>query len=272
MDLISLIFAVIFIIYAAIQIIKETINFFEKHFDTILHYIIFVIDLFFKILQEYPKMQYIIYFSLIVFIIKIISNKTLLRKSNYKSLLINIIYFFFFIMILILLIYNKESIIFLQNNLINPLNIFLSKYQYNDLINLNKIISEENLIAFLIVYILVWFNNRLLWILSIFVLQVSLIFYYYNDLMTYLNKFPKEYSNILTGIIQLIIAAPYIFMIWIFRDNDKFNDYMIKHNEINIKKQEIKLREKELLNKDKELELRERELKLIEKQNKNNTE
>ena len=262
---------ILFFIFLPFALIGAIINYFKYDFakdaGSIIQNILKVSYNFYSMLssfiEQYPESIFILGILFIILLIKSLSSHIILRKHNYKSFFKAILHFFVVLSLTLSIVYYEDILNELQLHT-NNLNLLIHKYlNANISINVNRL----SFIFLLIIYVIVWINNRLLWVLSIFLVQLFLIYIFYNDILKWLNDFPTEYIRLLQGILPFLIVAPYIFLIWIFRDNDKFMEYSLRQEEVNIKSKEIRLREKELRTRETELNLKQKEFEL----NKNKT-
>ena len=262
---------ILFFIFLPFALIGAIINYFKYDFakdaGSIIQNILKVSYNFYSMLssfiEQYPESIFILGILFIILLIKSLSSHIILRKHNYKSFFKAILHFFVVLLLTLSIVYYEDILNELQLHT-NNLNLLIHKYLNTNIsINVNRL----SFIFLLIIYVIVWINNRLLWVLSIFLVQLFLIYIFYNDILKWLNDFPTEYIRLLQGILPFLIVAPYIFLIWIFRDNDKFMEYSLRQEEVNIKSKEIRLREKELRTRETELNLKQKEFEL----NKNKT-
>ena len=262
---------ILFFIFLPFALIGAIINYFKYDFakdaGSIIQNILKVSYNFYSMLssfiEQYPESIFILGILFIILLIKSLSSHIILRKHNYKSFFKAILHFFVVLSLTLSIVYYEDILNELQLHT-NNLNLLIHKYVNTNIsINVNRL----SFIFLLIIYVIVWINNRLLWVLSIFLVQLFLIYIFYNDILKWLNDFPTEYIRLLQGILPFLIVAPYIFLIWIFRDNDKFMEYSLRQEEVNIKSKEIRLREKELRTRETELNLKQKEFEL----NKNKT-
>lgn len=215
-----------------------------------------------QIFVDYP------YFTVMLFLIFIyILIKIMLKRGNssnfFKSLFILIIISYIFYL---LTLNHGEQF----KNISNLLSIFFTQLfkfvdpTYEGLIEIN--FGRQQLLVGMYIILAYWLNNRLLWILSIAIVQIYIFHNYYDQAMIWMNTLHSDYFRLLQGILPVLLATPYILSIWIFRDNDKYSDFQQRELELSIRRREANIKESELKTKENELKIRKSELELKEKE------
>lgn len=220
-----------------------------------------------KIFIEFPVSTLIV-----VILILVILNKLILkRKGNldFFESFVKSLFLFFFIGYLLYALVNYESNQY--QNISKFLSVFstnLMNFIYSTDIEKKIIFNRMDLLLLLYISVAYWINTRLIWIVSIALFQISLIYINYESIIVWItiNQFPEKYYRIVQGIIPLIILAPYVLTVWIYRDNDKYFDYSQKERDLDVKEKERKIKEDELKTKNNELSIRREEFKLKEKE------
>ncbi|EIJ36964.1 hypothetical protein [Thiothrix nivea] len=120
-------------------------------------------------------------------------------------------------------------------------------------------------------------NSRTFWVLMLAVIDLYILTRHNVDINNYFSSLSDNYIKILQSFIPLLVASPFAFIIWMFRNNDKTKELQQKEREYHAKLQELDLRKEELKNKVKSLnqdynlksidqELKEREISLKERE------
>lgn len=179
---------------------------------------------------------------IIVHVINTISLKRFTsQEGGFKSFIFSII----FIYLLYHLIYT--------DNFISIFNDFFSKiYKACDksfpgkcnIINFNAGTFEVSLITY--IAFLIAINSRLMWILSIVLFEFNFFINNGDLIYSLFSGIPKNLRYLFHGIMPFLLASPLMLAIWIFRDNDKYQDMSYKQRELDLKSKELDLREKEL--------------------------
>ena len=199
-----------------------------------------------------------------VILILVILNKLILKRRGHLGFFKNL-FLFFFIGYLLYALVNYESNHY--QNISKFLSVFstnLMNFIYSTDIEKKIIFNRMDLFLLLYISVAYWINTRLIWIVSIALLQISLMYINYESIIVWIsiNQFPEEYYRIVQGVIPLIIVAPYLLAVWIYRDNDKYSDYSQKERERKIKEDELKTKNNELSIRREELKLKEKEFNL----------
>ncbi len=201
---------------------------------------------------------------IIILIIKILITKIVKNRSNIYSLfdfkkyiLKNLLHILFIFSVSFLFIYldNVHPYLKSADNYINKYTYYFFK-----LPELSLLIHVDRIHIFLIfaIYVVIWINNRLLWIIFIAFIQLYFLYRFSGLISNIFNSMPEKYFRVAQSIIPLLLASPYILLIWIYKENDKYNEESLKREQIDLKLRELDIREKEI-------KLKEREF--IEKRN-----
>jgi len=203
-----------------------------------------------------------------VILILVILNKLILKRRgnlDFFGSFVKNLFLFFFIGYLLYALVNYESNHY--QNISKFLSVFstnLMNFIYSTDIEKKIIFNRMDLFLLLYISVAYWINTRLIWIVSIALLQIFLMYINYESIIVWIsiNQFPEEYYRIVQGVIPLIIVAPYLLAVWIYRDNDKYSDYSQKERERKIKEDELKTKNNELSIRREELKLKEKEFNL----------
>ncbi len=104
--------------------------------------------------------------------------------------------------------------------------------------------------------LLIAINSRLMWILSIPLMELYFIAVDQNSIFyNLLSQIPQDHREFFRGIVPFFLTAPVLLIIWVFRDNDRFQDIANKERELELKSSELQLRSKEFSLKEKEFNL-----------------
>ncbi len=261
-------------------------NFFQKHKDTILSGIIGIIFLIFQItlfiicvavilgilggilefivdifqdvdknlpteiikiqsfLTEYPFVTFPI-----ILIVFFLINKTISKRKSNVSELRSLFIFSIIGYLYYKLQTDKETIILVLNSIIN---VFINKLHFfvfpdGNIKDVYFNIDRTSIIVVMILLFIYWLNSRLVWLITLFIFELYLLFNNLDIVYSFLDDMPKkEYITILKGLPALILSAPFVLAVWIFRDNDKVDDVNNRQKELQLKERELELREREL--------------------------
>ena len=127
--------------------------------------------------------------------------------------------------------------------------------------------SSDNKGILIIVYasMLIAINSRLMWILSVVALEYYFIIIKGENFYALFSNIPEEHRYLFKGVVPFLLASPLLLIVWIFRDNDRFEDISSRQKELNLKSRELGLREREINIRTNELRVKEQEYALAEK-------
>ena len=137
---------------------------------------------------------------------------------------------------------------------------------YGETCNLipNKFDNKDILI---IVYIamLIAIKSRLMWVLSVVALEYYFIIIKGETFYDLFSNIPEEHRYLFKGVVPFLLASPFLLIVWVFRDNDRFEDISSRQRELNLKSRELDLREREINIRSNEFRIKEKEYALAEK-------
>lgn len=203
--------------FGAISNIFETANEIIKFFSEIMK----------NTLSEYPYL----FFLLIVIIMVIINNTSLKRKNfefvNFIFLLLSV-YLFLFIFVFNSDTTYKELSFYIQE-------IYKTVFEED----MEIVINRSNLLQLLTLSILLTINSRFLWIVSIFLLKLYIVYVYGDEFLNYYSLLSSEKQDLFKIVVPISITAPYVLVIWLYRDNDKYFEQNLRQQEINLLREQI---------------------------------
>lgn len=210
---------------------------------------------------KYPFSVFLIFLVCIYFFVNI----TLKRRGSSNFIKTVVIFLVLPYLVYVLSVFSKvdyDSISKFISFLLQKLVVFINP-SFPDKIEIN--IGRIEVVSLTYLLAAYWINSRLLWILSIFCVQIILFKTYTEDLKAFFTD-NSEFNRLLQGVIPLIIAAPYVLIAWVFRDNDKFSDYHQKERELTLREKEARMKEKEFTKKSTEIDIKRKEILLKEKE------
>ena len=195
-----------------------------------------------EILKEYPVISVGVVLLLILYI-----NNTTLKRVSQRSFGKTIIIFSIITYLLYRLSSAKEYALVELSEFLSTFMSMTYVFVYPDEARTFEIgFDRESIIIFIIFLFVYWINSRLLWLASIAALESALIYLYIDDINIFLAGIPTAYYRILQGLLPLILSVPFIFAIWVFRDNDKYKEISGKIRELDLKEKELELKRQDL--------------------------
>lgn len=204
-----------------------------------LKFLAFVVELF----EEYPVMSIGTFLLAILYI-----NKSILNRVSEKAIGKTI----FILSIIFYLLYKLS---YSTNNYMLPeLSSFVSSFismmyifvypESSQTFNIN--FDRESILILVVFLFSYWVNSRLIWLISIAVFEAMLIYFYSESINTWLLSIPTDYYRILQGMLTLVFSTPFLFAIWIFRDNDKYRELSGKIRELDLRERELYIKRQDL--------------------------
>lgn len=197
---------------------------------------------FLSIFKEYPAISIGILFLSVLYI----SNTTLKRVSE-RSIGKTIIVFSLILYFLYRLSSAKEYTLTELSSFLSTFTSLTYLFIYPDeRKEFNIQFDRESILIFITFLLIYWINSRLLWLIAIAALEFAAIYVYFDQIKNFLSDAPSGYYRILQGLFPLALSAPFIFTIWIFKDNDKYREISGKLRELDLRERELELKKQDL--------------------------
>lgn len=220
---------------------------------------------FLTVLSEYPYILIIVILGIIYIVNHIIQKRFQREPIGYH----NIFFFITGIYLLYLWFNSTTYLVSINNFLINFHKVCGTNYK-SLCSYVPSALTQDIILTIISIMFLIAINSRLMWVISVAIGEIYFVFGQGNLFYSLFDSIPDNQEYLFKGVISFILASPFLLVIWVFRDNDRYQDILNKQRELNLREKELKEksweREQNNNNKAQDLKMREKEYELRRKE------